>query len=47
MERHRDDLTLLFSRDFSLAPEESVSAALLLVSELSEESLNRLAERAR
>ena len=47
MERHRDDLTLLFSRDFGLAPEESVSAALVLVSELSEESLNRLAERAR
>lgn len=47
MERHRDDLTLLFSRDYGLAPEESVAAALVLISELSDESLNRLAERVR
>ena len=42
MERHRDDLTLLFSRDFGLAPEESVSAALVLVSELNDESIGKL-----
>lgn len=45
MEERRDDLTLLFSRKFGLTPEESIRAALILMSELKEESLARLCLR--
>ncbi len=46
LERQRDDLALLFSRELGLEPEESVRAAILMISELSEESLARMCARA-
>ena len=42
METRRDDLTMLFARQYSLPPEECVSAAFALMSALSEESLETL-----
>jgi DtxR family transcriptional regulator, Mn-dependent transcriptional regulator len=45
LERQRDDLALLFSRELGLEPEESVRAAILMISELSEESLARMCAR--
>lgn len=45
MERTRDDLILLFSDSYGLSPAESAKAALVLMSELNEESLNKLVNR--
>ena len=45
LERRRDDLILLFSAFHGLSPAESVKAALSLMGALSEESLNKLANR--
>lgn len=45
MERTRDDLILLFSSTYGLSPAESAKAALVLMSELNEESLNRLLKK--
>ncbi len=47
LERRRDELALLFGRSYALPPDESVKAALLLISELSEESILRLQEAQR
>ncbi len=46
LEHQRDDLALLFSRELGLEPEESVRAAILMISELSEESISRMCARA-
>ena len=42
LETRRDDLALLFARQFGLSPEESLKAAFALMSELSDESLEKL-----
>lgn len=42
LESRRDDLALLFARQFGLSPEESVKAAFALMSELSDESLEKI-----
>ena len=42
LEAERDDLVLLFSRVLGLSPEESTRAALVLTSELREESRAKL-----
>ena len=42
LESQRDDLALLFARQFGLSPEESVKAAFALMSELSDESLEKI-----
>ena len=42
LETRRDDLALLFARQFGLSPEESVKAAFALMSELSDESLEKI-----
>ena len=42
LEAQRDDISLLFSRQYGLPPEEGVRAAFALMSELSEESLQKL-----
>lgn len=42
LEAQRDEISLLFSRQFALPPEEGVRAAFALMSELSEESLKKL-----
>ena len=43
LETRRDDLALLFARQFGLSPEESVKAATVLMSELTPESLDKIA----
>ena len=45
LERRRDDLILLFSETHGLSPAESMKAALALMSELEDESLNRLLQK--
>ena len=40
--KQRDQLSILFVRKFSLAPDEATRAAILLISELKEESLSKL-----
>ena len=42
LETQRDELSVLFFRSFSLSPEEGVKAALLLISELNDESIGKL-----
>ena len=42
LETQRDELSVLFCRSFSLSPEEGVKAALLLISELNDESIGKL-----
>ncbi len=42
LETRRDDLALLFARQLGLSPEESLKAAFALMSELNDESLERL-----
>lgn len=42
LETQRDELSVLFCRSFSLSPEEGVKAALLLISELNDESIAKL-----
>ena len=42
LETQRDELSVLFCRSFSLSPEEGVKAALLLTSELNDESIGKL-----
>ena len=42
LETRRDDLALLFARQFGLSPEESLKAAFALMSELSDESLEKI-----
>ncbi len=42
LETQRDELSVLFCKSFSLSPEEGVKAALLLISELNEESVDKL-----
>ena len=42
LEEQRDQLSILFVRKFSLAPDEATRAAILLISELKEESLSKL-----
>ena len=42
LESRRDDLALLFARRFGLSPEESLKAAFALMSELSDESLEKI-----
>ena len=42
LETQRDELSVLFCRSFSLSPEEAVKAALLLISELNDESIGKL-----
>lgn len=42
LERERDEIAMLFGQSYDLPPEESVKAALLLISELSNESIDRL-----
>ena len=44
METQRDELSVLFCKSFSLSPEEGVKAALRLISELNEESIDKLRE---
>ena len=44
LETQRDDISLLFSRQFELSPDESAKAALALMSELTEESLDKLCQ---
>ena len=44
LETQRDDIALLFSRQFGLSPDESAKAALALMSELAEESLGKLSQ---
>ena len=42
LETQRDELSVLFCRSFSRSPEEGVKAALLLISELNDESIDKL-----
>lgn len=42
LERKRDEIAMLFVKSYALAPDESVKAALLLISELNTESIDRL-----
>ena len=42
LEEQRDQLSILFVRKFSLAPDEATRASILLISELKEESLSKL-----
>ena len=44
LETQRDELSVLFCKSFSLSPEEGVKAALLLISELNDESIGKLRE---
>ena len=46
LERQRDDLALLFARELGLESEEAVRAAILMISELSEDSVERMCARA-
>lgn len=45
IEADLEDLFLMFSREFGLAPDESNAAALLLISELRPESIRKLLKR--
>ena len=44
LERRRDDLAIRLSRDYGIAMDECVKAAVVLLGELSEESLRKISE---